>query len=98
MEAILAELKPGRELHTNVEFYAGVVMELCGLPREMFTPTFAAAGSSAGAPTSWSRPRTEDHPPVGPLRRAAPAAAGAGVGCRDGLTVDGVSGRAGRCQ
>lgn len=43
VEAILAELKPGRELHTNVEFYAGVVMELCGLPRQMFTPTFAAA-------------------------------------------------------
>ncbi|MGW3987086.1 citrate synthase [Streptomyces sp. NPDC004830] len=43
VEAILAELKPGRELHTNVEYYAGVVMELCGLPREMFTPTFAAA-------------------------------------------------------
>ncbi|MFR9788560.1 citrate synthase [Streptomyces sp. MB22_4] len=43
VEAILAELKPGRELHVNVEFYAGVVMELCGLPREMFTPTFAAA-------------------------------------------------------
>lgn len=43
VEAILAELKPGRELHTNVEFYAGVVMELCGLPREMFTPTFASA-------------------------------------------------------
>ncbi len=43
VEEILAELKPGRELHTNVEFYAGVVMELCGLPREMFTPTFAAA-------------------------------------------------------
>ncbi|MFE8976944.1 citrate synthase [Streptomyces cyaneofuscatus] len=43
VEAILAELKPGRELHTNVEFYAGVVMELCGLPRAMFTPTFSAA-------------------------------------------------------
>ena len=43
VEAILAELKPGREQHTNVEFYAGVVMELCGLPREMFTPTFCAA-------------------------------------------------------
>ncbi|OON75184.1 citrate synthase/methylcitrate synthase [Streptomyces tsukubensis] len=43
VEEILAELKPGRELHTNVEFYAGVVMELCGLPRSMFTPTFAAA-------------------------------------------------------
>jgi citrate synthase len=43
VEAILAELKPGRELHTNVEFYAGVVMEQCGLPRSMFTPTFAVA-------------------------------------------------------
>jgi citrate synthase len=40
---LLTELKPGRELHTNVEFYAAVVMEACGIPRDMFTPTFAAA-------------------------------------------------------
>ena len=40
---VLTELKPGRELYTNVEFYAGVVMNSCGVPREMFTPTFAAA-------------------------------------------------------
>jgi citrate synthase len=40
---LLAELKPDRELCTNVEFYAGVVMDACGIPREMFTPTFAAA-------------------------------------------------------
>jgi len=40
---ILAELKPGRQLYANVEFYAGVVMEQCGLPRSMFTPTFAAS-------------------------------------------------------
>jgi citrate synthase len=39
----LAELKPGRGLSTNVEFYAGVVMEACGLPPEMFTPTFAVS-------------------------------------------------------
>jgi citrate synthase len=39
----LAELKPGRQLHSNVEYYAGVVMELCGLPRPMFTPTFACS-------------------------------------------------------
>ncbi|HEY3843602.1 MAG TPA: citrate synthase [Acidimicrobiales bacterium] len=39
---LLAELKPGRDLYTNVEFYACVVMDLCGLPRDMFTPTFAA--------------------------------------------------------
>ncbi|UAJ78133.1 citrate synthase/methylcitrate synthase [Leifsonia sp. ZF2019] len=43
VQQLLAELKPGRELHTNVEFYAGIVMELCGIPRPMFTPTFAAA-------------------------------------------------------
>jgi citrate synthase len=40
---LLDELKPGRELRTNVEFYAGVVMELCGVPRTMFTPTFASS-------------------------------------------------------
>jgi citrate synthase len=40
---VLAELKPGRELYANVEFYAGVVMDSCGLPREMFTPTFASS-------------------------------------------------------
>lgn len=41
--AILAELKPGRPLRTNVEYYAAVVMECCGLPREMFTATFACS-------------------------------------------------------
>ncbi|MBW3611893.1 MAG: citrate synthase [Actinobacteria bacterium] len=40
---VLAELKPGRELYANVEFYAGVVMERCGIPPEMFTPTFAVS-------------------------------------------------------
>ncbi|MGW5189852.1 citrate/2-methylcitrate synthase [Kribbella sp. NPDC004138] len=40
---VLAELKPGRNLYANVEFYAGVVMELCGIPRAMFTPTFAVS-------------------------------------------------------
>ena len=40
---VLDELKPGRALRTNVELYAAVVMEACGLPRELFTPTFAMA-------------------------------------------------------
>ena len=40
---LLAELKPGRKLYTNVEFYAGIVMDACGVPREMFTPTFASS-------------------------------------------------------
>ncbi len=41
--ALLDEIKPGRALRANVEFYAGVVMELCGVPRTMFTPTFASS-------------------------------------------------------
>ncbi len=40
---LLERLKPGRQLRTNVEFYAGVVMQLCGIPPEMFTPTFASS-------------------------------------------------------
>ncbi len=43
VERVLADLKPGDELHTNVEYYAAVVMHLCGLPRELFTPTFAVS-------------------------------------------------------
>ncbi|MFP5489840.1 MAG: citrate/2-methylcitrate synthase, partial [Acidimicrobiia bacterium] len=39
----LAELKPDRPLPSNVEFYAGVIMEAVGLPRPMFTPTFAVS-------------------------------------------------------
>ena len=41
--AVLDRLKPGRQLRANVEFYAGVVMQLCDIPPEMFTPTFASS-------------------------------------------------------
>ncbi len=40
---VLDEAKPGRALNANVEFYAGVVMDACGIPRELFTPTFASS-------------------------------------------------------
>jgi citrate synthase len=40
---VLAELKPGRELYANVEYYAGIVMDSSGLPAELFTATFAAS-------------------------------------------------------
>jgi citrate synthase len=40
---LLAELKPGRNLYTNVEYWAGVAMELAGIPRSLFTPTFATS-------------------------------------------------------
>jgi citrate synthase len=40
---VLRELKPGRQLYANVEFYAGVVMEKVGIPPELFTPTFTSS-------------------------------------------------------
>ena len=40
---VLAELKPGRNLYANVEFYAGVVMAKVGIPRTLFTPTFTSS-------------------------------------------------------
>lgn len=39
--ALLRELRPGHEIHTNVEFYASVVLEAVGLPPALFTSTFA---------------------------------------------------------
>lgn len=38
---VLARLKPGRRLDTNVEFYTALVLEALALPRELFTPIFA---------------------------------------------------------
>ncbi len=70
----LAELKPGRELYANVEFYAGVVMDRCGLPREMFTPTFAVQpGDRLVRQHPRAGRRQPDHPPQRPLRRPAAA-------------------------
>ncbi|MGC5011100.1 citrate synthase [Streptosporangium sp. DT93] len=40
---ILDEVKPGRSLRANVELYAALVMEAVGLPRSMFSATFAMA-------------------------------------------------------
>src|SRR5690349_22622358 len=38
---VLAELKPGRRLDTNVEFYTALLLDAIGLPRESFTAVFA---------------------------------------------------------
>ena len=41
--AALRRHRPGVPLYANVEYYAGVVMERCGVPRTMFTPSFAVS-------------------------------------------------------
>ncbi|EKN69772.1 citrate synthase I [Neobacillus bataviensis LMG 21833] len=40
---VLAELKPGRSLYTNVEFYAAAIMKAINMDSELFTPTFTAS-------------------------------------------------------
>ena len=37
---VLEELKPGRKLQTNVEFYTALVLHGVGLATDLFTPTF----------------------------------------------------------
>lgn len=46
-EKILAARHPDRPLKANVEFYTAVLLEAVGLPRTLFTPTFAV-GRVAG--------------------------------------------------
>ena len=46
-EEQLAEAYPDRSLQANVEFYTAVLLEAVGLPRDLFTPTFAV-GRCAG--------------------------------------------------
>jgi citrate synthase len=41
--AALRAAKPNARLYTNVEFWSAVVLEAVGLPRALFTPTFAVA-------------------------------------------------------
>ena len=40
---VLAELKPGRVIKTNVEYYAAAVLQGVGLPPDLFPSTFALA-------------------------------------------------------
>jgi len=40
---VLREVKPGRRLETNVEFYTALLLHGIGLEPELFTPTFAVA-------------------------------------------------------
>jgi len=41
--AALQRARPEARLFTNVDYFGAVVLEAVGLPREMFTPTFAVA-------------------------------------------------------
>lgn len=53
---VLADAKPGRDLYANVEYYAAVVLDAVGIPRELFTPTFALSRAMG-----WSAHIVEQH-------------------------------------
>ncbi len=44
---VLAEVKPGRDLHANVELFAALILHAVGVPSDLFTPCFAI-GRTAG--------------------------------------------------
>jgi citrate synthase len=82
-EAVLSEKYAGRHLKANVEFYTAVLLEAVGVPRELFTATFAV-GRMAGwtahvmeqrAEDRLIRPRSEYAGPRPPERPADPLGA-----------------------
>jgi citrate synthase len=57
---VLEEVKPGRNLRTNVEFYTALVLQSIGLQPPMFVAMFAC-GRSAGWCAHVIEQHTEDH-------------------------------------
>jgi citrate synthase len=57
---VLEEVKPGRNLRTNVEFYTALVLQSIGLPPPMFVAMFAC-GRSAGWCAHVIEQHMEDH-------------------------------------
>jgi citrate synthase len=64
---LLAEHKPDRRLETNVEFYTAVLLDGVGVPRDLFTPTFAVG--RAGGWVAHCLEQLEDNRLVRPRAR-----------------------------
>jgi citrate synthase len=77
---VLEEVKPGRRLATNVEFYTALVLQSIGLTPAMFSATFAC-GRCAGWCAHVMEQHAEDHlirpesEYIGPRGRTLPARA-----------------------
>jgi len=64
---LLADHKPDRRLATNVEFYTAALLHGVGIPRAVFTPTFAVA--RAGGWMAHGLEQLEDNRLVRPVSR-----------------------------
>lgn len=67
----LARAKPDRVLDTNVEFYTAILLDALGIPRQAFTPVFAAARAAGWTAHALEQQKT------GRLLRPAAAYVGA---------------------
>jgi citrate synthase len=56
--AALARHRPSRSLLPNLEIYAALLLEACGIPRNAFTPTFATARIAGWLAHSMEQQRT----------------------------------------
>jgi len=56
--AALTKAHPGRPLDTNVEFYTAILLDALGIPRQDFTPVFAAARSAGWTAHAIEQQRT----------------------------------------
>ena len=69
-------------------------MEICGIPRDMFTPTFAVSRVVGWAANVLEQAdRATDHPPGGALRRPARPATGARLTTADSQPMPNVRSR-----
>jgi citrate synthase len=71
---LLEELKPGRDLHTNVEFYTALLLHGIGLPTDLFPPTFSIGRAAGWIAHCFEQQRTDrlirpQSAYVGPLGR-----------------------------
>ena len=64
---LLAEHKPDRRLETNVEFYTAVLLDGVGVPKELFTTTFAV--SRVGGWTAHALEQLDDNRLIRPVSR-----------------------------
>jgi citrate synthase len=55
---VLERRKPGRRLDTNVEFYTAILLDALGIPRDGFTPLFAAGRTAGWAAHAVEQSRT----------------------------------------
>ena len=81
-KVIADERKIYKGVSANVDFYSGFVYSMLGLPLELYTPMFAIARASAGAPTAWRSSLT-------PTRSSAPPIKASWSRCRTARWANG---------